>query len=912
MEAPDEKVNVKLKATRHKFENLTITVKNPAAGTSQKPKNKKKVDVPKDISVKELNQNPLLQRLKQLQSGKMSSEQNMKANPLPMPKPKARAKEEETQHNRAEIHRLNQQIQEKIAQQIKPKLRKLLNDPLPNGVNGPEHAVRRKTYSESSHFNREPLSMPPPNIRNLHNPTREVAIGKTTVKLPSDEEVEVYRYSLDDMYELQAAATFQLVPRLQELELCATHLSPYDAFILKLLSTTNEGERLAAILEAAVDRRLVSLEGPNEFKYCSLEKNQAPSKAPQASSRQAPDDDDESKKTSPEIARFKSIAKNDEELNEMIYRHEFNKLFEAALLDQDVKDKTLPEVVKYLIDTNQAKVIEGEIRVNSKNNQEAYVTNPKRTKDVCVSKLILRKHSYHGDFVKVLVKQENEDEEASDKISEDDLDATLQSETTLGNRNFGCVLEILEKRHPRRVIGSISTVKSSKLRKHISFSVRDPKIPNVRVGRDGIPKDFEFTEKMLMIVEITGWSYDVPKGKIVEVIGEKGQLSTENAAILLQHNLNPQPFTQDILDQLPTDSFTIPEQEFAYREDLRKLCIFSIDPETARDLDDALSCRLLPNGNLEIGVHISDVSYFLKENSALDDIVKEKATTIYLVDTVYHMLPVPLCLLCSLLPGADKMAYSVFWEMNGETAEILSTRFTRSILNSCAKLSYDHAQMVIEKDNQDWSELEGEFPEIHNGFTVSDVANVIVQLQKLAVIMRENRKTNGALKIDQPKIAFKFDKDDQRMEAPVDFFKYCIKDSNRLIEEFMLLANISVAKFIYEKFPEISLLRHHDPPNNGGLQKLVKTLQKHGVEIDISSSSAISDSMEGLIKNATAKAGMNAALNLMVSKTMSRARYFCSDTADDESGFWHYALSIPMYTHFTSPIRRYADVLVHR
>lgn len=150
------------------------------------------------------------------------------------------------------------------------------------------------------------------------------------------------------------------------------------------------------------------------------------------------------------------------------------------------------------------------------------------------------------------------------------------------------------------------------------------------------------------------------------------------------------------------------------------------------------------------------------------------------------------------------------------------------------------------------------------------------------------------------------------MEAPVDFFKYCIKDSNRLIEEFMLLANISVAKFIYEKFPEISLLRHHDPPNNGGLQKLVKTLQKHGVEIDISSSSAISDSMEGLIKNATAKAGMNAALNLMVSKTMSRARYFCSDTADDESGFWHYALSIPMYTHFTSPIRRYADVLVHR
>lgn len=257
-------------------------------------------------------------------------------------------------------------------------------------------------------------------------------------------------------------------------------------------------------------------------------------------------------------------------------------------------------------------------------------------------------------------------------------------------------------------------------------------------------------------------------------------------------------------------------------------------------------------------------------------------------------------MLCSLLPGSDKMAYSVFWEIKQDTGDIVSTRFTRSIVNSCGKLSYEHAQNVIE-------EKEGEnFPEIYNGFNREIVSNVIRKLQNIAVLLRNKRKKAGALKIDQPKIAFKFD--DDKFTAPSDFFKYAIKDSNRLIEEFMLLANISVATFIYEKFPAISLLRSHSPPNEGGLKKLVNTLEKHGLKMETSSSSAVSNSMENLIKSK----GMNAALNLMVSKTMTRAKYFCSDTAKEESDFWHYALSIPIYTHFTSPIRRYADVLVHR
>lgn len=915
-----ENFTVKLKTSEDKLQNLTITVKNdklrPSSGPSQHNVNTSKSEVEK-VPMKD--NNLLLQRLKQLQKGQVSTEQLQKKHPLPKPKKAAPNREEEAQRNKEEVQRLNLQIQEKIAQQIRPKLRTIIDHQNPSGLtNGMNGVIRKKTISESSNLQREHQIVP--KFKVIKKPTRPVLAEKTTIKLPSDEQVEIYRYSLDDLNQLQSSATWELVPRLLKFKICASVSNDFDSFILKLLDIKDNDERQIAILEAAEARNFIERFGPMDFKFCSIPTEDDSPKVEKLLTRNINDEDDDRKSHSPEIERIKLTAKNDDELNELIYLHEFSNLFQDAIKDPVVKNLTFPDIVKHLVESKQAYIIEGEVRVNGKNNQEAYVSHPKGKRDVCISKMILRKHSYQGDFVRVLVKDGGEEElvlkkdELNDTATDDDLDTTLQSKVNPANRNFGCVLEILEKRNSRRVIGSLSalTHSTNKKRRYVQFNVRDPKIPSVRIGRDGIPKDVIISDKILMVVEVTGWSHDQPKGKIVEIIGEKGQLKTENAAILIQHNLNPQPFTQEILDQLPTEPFTIPASEFAYRQDLRKKCIFSIDPETARDLDDALSCEELPNGNLEIGVHISDVTYFLKENSELDEIVKEKATTIYLVDTVYHMLPVPLCLLCSLLPGSDKMAYSVFWEMNRETADIVNTRFTRSVVNSCGKLSYDHAQMVIEKEDQNWGELEADFPEIHNGFTVSDVANVIVKLQKLAVLLRTKRKENGALKIDQPKIAFKFDKDDQRMEAPVDFFKYCIKDSNRLIEEFMLLANISVAKFIYEKFPQVSLLRHHEPPNEGGLKKLVKTLQKNKIEIDVSSSSSLSASMERLIGSGSATAGMNAVLNLLVSKTMTRARYFCSDEADDQSGFWHYALSIPMYTHFTSPIRRYADVMVHR
>lgn len=907
-EKADEKSAIVMRPNHEKFPKLIIPqinhtlVQTPSAAQVQLKTRKN--EKPNETGQK-METIQLLQQLNQLQSGKISSEQFQRNHPLPLPKKFQLGKIEEAQRNREEVRQLNLKIQEKIARQVKPKLRTILDrERLTNGF----HDSNNKGLSESSYrdqagdFQRTPIQ----------KQTRPVPIVKTKVRTSPDKETEIYRYSKEDLNQLQSSGTLEIVPRLQKYKICATTHSEFDLFLLKLLGVKSEEERQEEILKAAEKKQLIKRFGPKDFEFCPKVHQDEELKKVDQSFTKKPE------RYILEIKRLKSIAKSDDELNQLVYQYDFSRLFRDALPNPPQKDLNVSEATKYLVESNQAYVIEGEIRVNGRKNEEAYVTQGNGKKDVCINKLILRKQAFEGDFVKVLVKQKSGSDAAAefdDPSSNDDLETTLQSDSKEeddNERHFGCVLEILEKRHSRRVIGSLSsTVSETRRRKHVSFNVRDTKIPNVQIESDGIPKNTEITEKMLMVVEITGWRLDAPKGKIVEIIGMKGELKAENAAILLQHDLNPQPFSQNILDQLPTEPFTIPQEEFLYRQDLRKKCIFSIDPETARDLDDALSCEVLPNGNLEIGVHISDVTYFLKENSELDEIVKTKATTIYLVDSVYHMLPVPLCLLCSLLPGVDKLAYSVFWEMKAETAEIISTRFTRSVVNSCAKLSYDHAQAVLEKENENWSELEG-FPEIYNEFTVSDIADIIVKLQKIAVILRSKRKENGSLKIDQPKIAFKFDKDDQRMEAPVDFHQHCIKDSNRLIEDFMLLANISVAKFIYEKFPEISLLRHHAPPKENALRKLVHTLEKSGIQIDVSSAAALSASMERLIKNSSATSGMNAVLNLMVSKTMTRAAYFCSSFAGGENDFWHYALSMPIYTHFTSPIRRYADVMVHR
>lgn len=798
-------------------------------------------------------------------------------------------KKQELINNREEIQRLNKSIQRKISQSIKPKLAQI-QEQLHSAKNVPtiERIHRVRSSSENPILDiivNEPLkdtqkrkfvseSEQPISVVSKPKSTYE-NIRKINSKTTLSTGEEIFRYSLDELYHMQYLATMEKIPLLQKYHIMSSNVTSLDSLLLKLLVATNEDEKREIVLEAAAERKLAKRTKNGGFVFncrkpvryqqnSSSVESRTPAQIQLMNQFQTATQNLNLSKTQTADIQVKERSLTNDE----IYKQELIHLFNDVIKDGVDKIKSTDEIVEMLLASKQASIIEGEVRVNNKNLQECYISQSKGKKDVCISKLTSRKYAFNGDVVKVLVKN------SASKSSESDLKTALEDELiSMNDRSFGCVLEILQKRHSRRVVGCFAAFENfKKKRKHYTFKSRDSKVPNIQVYSTELSaKWLEGTlklEKMLFVAEVTDWLNETPVGHVVELIGEMDMLKTENVAILSQNNLDATPFTQEIIDQLPKEPYTIPAHEFTYREDLRKKCIFSIDPETARDLDDAVSCEVLPNGNLEVGVHISDVSFFIKEDSELDMLVKEKATTIYLVDNVYHMIPVPLCLLCSLLPGSDKLAYSIFWEMNEETAEVLSTRFTRSIVNSCAKLSYDHAQMFIENPTN-WTEKQEDFPVIHNNFTIDNIAHVTLKLQKLALILRNNRKEKGALKIDQPKLAFSFNKDS---DAPTGFFKYPMKDSNRLIEEFMLLSNISVAKFIFEKFPLISLLRNHNPPNSNGIQKLLQNFMKFGVEMDMTSSRTISESIEKIVGSAPSTGAMNAVINCLTSKTMTRAK----------------------------------------
>lgn len=379
------------------------------------------------------------------------------------------------------------------------------------------------------------------------------------------------------------------------------------------------------------------------------------------------------------------------------------------------------------------------------------------------------------------------------------------------------------------------------------FYPRDKRIPLLRIPFISWPNGFKEHskqyEKILFVAKIIEWKVPTHAvGMLTENLGAIGDLAVESMSILREFGLDITPFSPDVVESLPK-SDEIPQKEFEYREDIRKQCVFTIDPATARDLDDAISVRELPNSNYEIGVHISDASFLLEEGTELDQMVSKKATTIYLVDKVYHMLPVELCMIYSLLPGRDRLSFSVFWEMT-EDGDVINKRFTRTIMNSCAQLAYEHAQKIIENPDKEFKDED--FPMIHNGFSAKDLKKTVTVLQGIAVKLRERRVQNGTLKIDQVKLAFSLD---PKTGQPLDFWKYENKESHRLIEEFMLLANITVAERINEYFPDIAFLRCHEPPKQTMLVELQNNLATCGIHIDISSSGGINASMKKYITN---------------------------------------------------------------
>ncbi|KAG7296075.1 hypothetical protein JYU34_021171 [Plutella xylostella] len=582
----------------------------------------------------------------------------------------------------------------------------------------------------------------------------------------------------------------------------------------------------------------------------------------------------EKTKSSPKRNRNRNKNKNKES------EPKEEKTFEAYLT---------PEQVEEGLKNNE--FIEGLIRINPKMFTHAYLSGTDRSEqDVLIDGVRNRNRALEGDLVVAKLLPDSDSEDGKEN-----------------KQKKGKVVFIKEKNHTRTCIGTLKLMPDRNRQKAI-FLPRDHRVPRLNIPCTSWPTNFYFEEKRyentLFLAKILDWTDTrFAVGTISCFIGQSGDMESESRAILAQNDLDVTPFGPNVRDLYPRLDYTIPEEEIKLREDCRKLCIFSIDPHNCRDIDDAVSCRELGNGNYEIGVHISDVAHFLTENTILDEKVSEKATTIYLVEKAYHMLPDDLCMLCSLFPGVDKLAFSVFWEITKD-AKVLKHRFAKTVIHSCAQLSYEHAQAVLD----DKEDAQKDFPEIYNGFEYSDIHKVIKTLGSISAIFRKNRFDGGALRIDQPKVAFQLSPTNG---LPDSYYIYESKQSHQLIEEFMLLANMTVANRIYEDHPTLAFLRCHPEPSLYMLRQLAKALAPMGIDLDITSAGELHRSLLPYVGPDNTDRGKAMVLNMLCAKPMTRAKYFCANGCDDED-FRHYALNVPLYTHFTSPIRRYADIMVHR
>jgi ribonuclease R/exosome complex exonuclease DIS3/RRP44 len=403
-----------------------------------------------------------------------------------------------------------------------------------------------------------------------------------------------------------------------------------------------------------------------------------------------------------------------------------------------------------------------------------------------------------------------------------------------------------------------------------------------------------------VIVEITEWpdNADSPFGKITEVLGKPGEHNTEIHSILAEYGL-PYEFpieVQRFADDLDT---SIKAEEIAKRRDMREELTFTIDPKDAKDFDDALSFKVLENGNYEIGIHIADVSHYLKENTILDDEAYERATSVYLVDRVVPMLPEVLSNnACSLRPNEEKYTFSAVFELDSK-AQIKNQWFGRTVIDSNERFAYEEAQHIIETKE---AVIPHEISIRGQGYEVGDAIKMaILKMDDLAKIMRAERMKRGAISFDSIEVRFKLN---AKNEPESVYFKES-KDANKLIEEFMLLANRKVAEFIGKQKPTKTFIyRIHDNPDEDKLIALNGIVSRFGHKLNFKDKKSISASLNKLLADVKGQKEQNLVDTLAI-RSMSKAIYTTENIG-------HYGLAFDYYSHFTSPIRRYPDVMVHR
>lgn len=386
------------------------------------------------------------------------------------------------------------------------------------------------------------------------------------------------------------------------------------------------------------------------------------------------------------------------------------------------------------------------------------------------------------------------------------------------------------------------------------------------------------------IAEITEWPANAknPVGKILEVLGDRGHNDTEMHAILAEYDL-PWKFPSKVEKAAERIPEGISQEEIKKRRDFRDVTTLTIDPADAKDFDDALSIRKLEHGNWEVGVHIADVTHYVRPGTLLEEEAYSRATSVYLVDRVVPMLPEKLSNgVCSLRPNEDKLCFSAVFEMNDQ-GDVLKEWIGKTVINSDRRFSYEEAQEIIETGQ-------------------GDLSQEVLQLNSLAEKLREKRFADGSIAFDRVELKFEIDEKGKPLSV---YFKES-KEANKLIEEFMLLANKRVAEFVNKgrASSKTFVYRIHDRPDPEKLENFNNFIHKFGLGIQMVTPRAIASSMNNLLENVKGRKEQNI-VEMLAIRAMAKAAYSTRNIG-------HYGLAFDYYTHFTSPIRRYPDMMVHR
>ncbi|OQS06525.1 DIS3-like exonuclease 1, partial [Thraustotheca clavata] len=627
-------------------------------------------------------------------------------------------------------------------------------------------------------------------------------------------------------------------------------------------------------------------------------------------------------------------------------KQQHNFLLEVARESQSVhasREAKKTEGTEYLDLSLVTDYIQGRLEVSAHHSLEAFVRT-KEGKSIFIYGREGMNRAIHGDNVAVELLPQSEWLVPESKtslvhfVNEDEKTKKRQNGSSTGVPT-GRVINVVE-RASQLLVATILSTTVMPGDDYVIAVPMDIRYPKVRMRTLNAA---ELVDQRLTIL-IDDWALDsfYPAGHYVQILGPVGNLETEIQALLVQHAVHASRFSESALACLPdvndvkwddvaicdtsrrprvplTREWQIPTDELQNRRDLRNTHrVFSVDPPGCQDIDDAMSITQLPNGNYELGVHIADVSHFVEADSSLDKEAQHRATTVYLVDRRYDMLPVLLSGdLCSLHGRRDRLAFSVFWELN-DRLEILpdNTTFAKTIVHSVAAMTYQQADLLILGLPADDPSSNAVVPEGTAGHPVDGELQPLLKkdLTLLTAIARglyAKRAAGGAVDLSQ-RGELKFSLSGENESD----WKIGVKQALEIhstIAELMILANSTVAERLVRFFPETALLRRHVPPSGDRFEQLLTLATTQGLTLDTTSNMTLQSSLVRI--ESTVDEDTMALLKSMATRAMSEAEYICASQAQalgNQDRFGHYGLGLTYYTHFTSPIRRYADVVVHR